>query len=109
MAEPGQQPEGRGALSGDTGHGTYQQTAPGAFKQFSAGRYDGRIHRGWFPIFINRRMLEYLGYENETEFVSDIEGMITNCMHPDDREQGGPAGGLHQLQQSERSMWWNTG
>ena len=32
-------------------------------------------------------MLEYLGYENETEFVSDIGGMITNCMHPDDRNR----------------------
>ena len=47
----------------------------------------GYIEDGFPFYFINRRMLEYLGYENETEFVSDIEGMITNCMHPDDRNR----------------------
>lgn len=41
-----------------------------------------------FPFyFINRRMLDYLGYENEEEFVTDIDGMISNCMHPEDRNR----------------------
>ena len=51
------------------------------------GMMGGYIEDGFPFYFINRRMLEYLGYENETEFVSDIEGMITNCMHPDDRNR----------------------
>ena len=39
-----------------------------------------------FPFyFINRQMLDYLGYGSEEEFVRDIDGKITNCMHPDDR------------------------
>lgn len=51
------------------------------------GMMGGYIEDGFPFYFINRRMLEYLGYENETEFVSDIGGMITNCMHPDDRNR----------------------
>ena len=40
-----------------------------------------------FPFyFINRRMLDYLGYVSEAEFVADIHGLISNCMHPDDRK-----------------------
>ena len=31
-------------------------------------------------------MLDYLGYENEDAFLQDIGGLITNCMHPADRE-----------------------
>lgn len=39
-----------------------------------------------FPFyFINRRMLDYLGYRDEEEFVEDIDGFISNCMHPDDQ------------------------
>ena len=30
-------------------------------------------------------MLEYLGYTCEEEFIADIGGMISNCIHPDDR------------------------
>lgn len=41
-----------------------------------------------FPFyFINQRMLEYLGYSSEDEYVSDIQGKILNCIHPDDRER----------------------
>ena len=39
-----------------------------------------------FPFYyINRQMLDYLGYKDEAEFVADIQGKIINCMHPDDR------------------------
>lgn len=31
-------------------------------------------------------MLDYLGYDNEGDFIADINGLITNCMHPDDRK-----------------------
>lgn len=38
-----------------------------------------------YPLyFINRRMLDYLGYTDEKEFVEDINGLIANCIHPDD-------------------------
>ncbi|MDO5116226.1 MAG: response regulator [Synergistaceae bacterium] len=40
-----------------------------------------------FPFyFINDRMLEYLGYSSEAEFIDDIDGLVSNCMHPDDRK-----------------------
>lgn len=40
-----------------------------------------------FPFyFINRQMLNYLGYSDEKEFVAAIGGKISNCMHPDDRD-----------------------
>ena len=40
-----------------------------------------------FPFyFINRRMLDYLGYDTQEEFVGDVDGKIENCMHPDDRK-----------------------
>ncbi|WP_130862754.1 EAL domain-containing protein [Bacilliculturomica massiliensis] len=50
------------------------------------GMMGGYIQEGFPFYFINRQMLDYLGYESEDEFVADIGGMISNCMHPDDRE-----------------------
>ncbi|MDD3334490.1 MAG: PAS domain-containing protein [Eubacteriales bacterium] len=52
---------------------------------------DGGLMGGYceagFPFyFINDRMLGYLGYEQEQDFVADIGGMISNVMHPDDRK-----------------------
>ena len=35
--------------------------------------------------FINQRMLQYLGYLDEKEFVEEIGGCISNCTHPEDR------------------------
>ncbi|MEG1988859.1 MAG: ATP-binding protein, partial [Oscillibacter sp.] len=32
-------------------------------------------------------MLRYLGYRSEAEFVADNHGLISQCMHPDDRER----------------------
>ena len=49
------------------------------------GMMGGYIEEGFPFYFVNNRMLEYLGYASEAAFVADIGGMITNCMHPDDR------------------------
>lgn len=49
------------------------------------GMMGGYIEDGFPFYFINNRMLVYLGYSSETEFVEDISGIISNCMHPDDR------------------------
>ncbi len=51
------------------------------------GMMGGYIEEGFPFYFINRRMLDYLGYENDEAFIRDIGGMITNCMHPEDRER----------------------
>lgn len=50
------------------------------------GMMGGYIEPGFPFYFINRQMLKYLGYAAEEEFVSDIDGKISNCMHPEDRE-----------------------
>lgn len=50
------------------------------------GMMGGYIEEGFPFYFINHNMLDYLGYENEEEFCLDIDGMIANCMHPDDRD-----------------------
>lgn len=52
----------------------------------AGGMMGGYIDEGFPFYFINRQMLSYLGYENEEEFVKDIGGMISNCMHPEDRD-----------------------
>ncbi len=49
------------------------------------GMMGGYMEPGFPFYFINRRMLAYLGYESEAEFVEDIGGLISNCMHPGDR------------------------
>lgn len=49
------------------------------------GMMGGYIEDGFPFYFINRQMLAYLGYESEAEFVRDVDGLITNCMHPEDR------------------------
>ncbi|WP_455619500.1 response regulator [Eisenbergiella sp.] len=50
------------------------------------GMMGGYIEEGFPFYFINRRMLNYLGYADEAEFIADIEGSISNCMHPGDRD-----------------------
>ena len=50
------------------------------------GMMGGYIEEGFPFYFVNRRMLDHLGYADEAEFVSDIDGMIGNCMHPQDRQ-----------------------
>lgn len=49
------------------------------------GMMGGYIEEGFPFYFINRQMLDYLGYESEDDFVRDIQGMVSNCMHPDDQ------------------------
>ncbi|MFR1724544.1 response regulator [Emergencia timonensis] len=49
------------------------------------GMMGGYIEDGFPFYFVNNRMLKYLGYASEAEFVADIAGMVSNCMHPDDR------------------------
>ena len=51
----------------------------------AAGMMGGYIEEGFPFYFINRQMLNYLGYDNEKDFINDINGLISNCMHPDDR------------------------
>ncbi len=48
------------------------------------GMMGGYMEEGFPFYFINRKMLDYLGYETQEEFVADIGGLVTNCMHPDD-------------------------
>lgn len=50
------------------------------------GMMGGYTGEGFPFYFINRHMLDYLGYENEEEFVADVDGLISNCIHPKDRE-----------------------
>ena len=51
----------------------------------AGGMMGGYIEEGFPFYFINDPMLKYLGYDDEDDFVTDIDGMISNCMHPDDR------------------------
>ncbi len=50
------------------------------------GMMGGYLAEGFPFYFINRKMLAYLGYDTEEEFVADINGLVSNCMHPNDRE-----------------------
>lgn len=52
----------------------------------AGGMLGGYIESGFPFYFINRRMLEYLGYNHEAEFIADIGGLLLNSIHPDDRE-----------------------
>lgn len=51
----------------------------------AGGMMGGYLEPGFPFYFVNRRMLDYLGYRDEAEFVRSIGGLISNCMHPDDR------------------------
>ncbi len=52
----------------------------------AGGMMGGYIEEGFPYYFVNRRMLAHLGYADEAEFIADIDGYISNCMHPEDRE-----------------------
>lgn len=51
------------------------------------GMMGGYIEEGFPFYFINRRMLEYLGYEDKADFITNIGGMISNCICPEDRSR----------------------
>ena len=53
----------------------------------AGGMIGGYLETGFPFYFINRRMLSYLGYDREDEFISDIQGMLPNSIHPGDREK----------------------
>ncbi len=53
-------------------------------KSLSGGIMGGYIEEGFPLYYINEHMLEHLGYTYE-EFVEDNQGLVINCMHPDDR------------------------
>lgn len=53
----------------------------------AGGMIGGYLESGFPFYFINRRMLQYLGYDSEEEFVSDIRGLLPNSIHQDDRAQ----------------------
>lgn len=46
----------------------------------AGGMMGGYMEPGFPFYFINRWMLDYLGYESEEEFTEDIGGLISNCM-----------------------------
>lgn len=48
------------------------------------GIIGGYVEEG-FPLYVaNERLLQMLGYESYQEFESDIQGLISNCVHPED-------------------------
>ncbi|MDD3409408.1 MAG: PAS domain-containing protein, partial [Eubacteriales bacterium] len=49
------------------------------------GIMGGYMEPGFPFYYINDRMLRYLGYESEQQFVEAIGGLIDNCMLPEDR------------------------
>ena len=51
------------------------------------GMMGGYIEEGFPFYYINQKMLDYLGYESQEDFVTDIGGMISNCIHPHDRNR----------------------
>ncbi len=52
----------------------------------AGGMMGGYIEPGFPFYFIDEQMLEYLGYQTEEEFVVDIDGLVENCMHPEDKK-----------------------
>lgn len=54
-------------------------------ESISGGMMGGYIGEGFPFFFVNKPMLDYLEYESEEEFVTAVDGLIENCMHPDDR------------------------
>lgn len=51
------------------------------------GMIGGYLQQGFPFYFVNRHMLEYLGYRDEADFISDIEGYLINGIHPEERKK----------------------
>ena len=71
------------------------------------GMMGGYIEEGFPFYFVNNRMLEYLGYASEAGCLR-TRGMVSNCMHPDDRGRS-VDGEVAVKWRSAGSTWWNTG
>lgn len=55
-------------------------------KSIPGGMMGGYVEPGFPLYYINDRMLQYLGYSYK-EFVTSIDGMVINGIHPEDRER----------------------
>ncbi|MDD2966003.1 MAG: PAS domain-containing protein [Desulfovibrionaceae bacterium] len=55
------------------------------FSTMSGGMMGCYLKSGFPLYFIDERLLHYLGYATEAEFSSDIDGFVSNSIHPDDR------------------------
>lgn len=87
VAEPGKSQQGREHYPQTlVMENTIRQRQELLNDSLPGGMMGGYIEEGFPFYFINRQMLSYLGYDTEKEFVSDIGGMVSNCMHPEDRE-----------------------
>lgn len=56
-------------------------------ESLAGGMIGGYLQEGFPFYFINPRMLRYLGYDSEDEFVLDIQGRLPNSIHPEDRKK----------------------
>ena len=54
-------------------------------KTLPGGMLGGYYKKGYPFYFINKRMLDYLGYQDEQEFIKETKGLNSNCIHPSDR------------------------
>ena len=51
------------------------------------GMIGGYREKGCPVYFVNQSMLNYLGYESREEFIEDLNGLLENGIHPEDRER----------------------
>lgn len=72
----------------------------------AGGMIGGYLETGFPFYFINRRMLSYLGYDREDEFISDIQGMLPNSIHPGTGRKPLPM--LNSSWMAETNIHWNT-
>ncbi|MEG1823276.1 MAG: PAS domain-containing protein [Cloacibacillus sp.] len=56
-------------------------------KTINGATIGGYMEPGFPYYFASERMLSYLGYSSEAEFIEDIGGLIINSMHPEDGRQ----------------------
>ena len=55
-------------------------------KSIPGGMMGGYLEPGFPLYYVNNYMLDYLGFTYD-EFVDATGGLVTNCMHPEDRER----------------------
>lgn len=52
----------------------------------AGGMMGGYLEAGFPLYFVNRHMLDHLGFETYDDFVAAIDGHVINGIHPDDRD-----------------------